>query len=835
MVAWLGSINLLLLVFNLLPAFPMDGGRVARAIAWKVTGDRNAATKFAADLGRVFGWIFIAGGVYMALTNSILGTFGGIWLALVGMVINGAARGAAMQTQMASRIHSISVADVMDREPVTIRGDLSVEQALDQYFLRYRWPWFPVVDAAHRFLGLLQREAADEVPEVSRAGSLRQRNRRPRPRPLHPRRHPARLPALEPEPASPRCPDGGGCGRPPERRGHGGAGRPRPEGRPDPRLIDSLRGLRLGAWRARGVWFEYARGELVEKVERARQRILLVSPFITAGVAKEIAAAAERSSAAERRLITALDERSVRSRVLDPKGLRRLKEAGFVIAHVEHLHAKVSIVDRRWGLVGSGNLTDSGLGSKDEEKERRGNVELGVILTRPQVTRAAELVNHWWQGAPKLTGADLKKFEGLDPYPRPKTKLDKVGKSIGVIGTTGLKDVLGQVPPPDRRYWLDPNYHDYADELWWQRRGWVSDRREVGIKENDLIVVYLTSKNRGPKSVRRSAALSGRRKRTRLPAEGARRRGGQTVALGHPPRNPRRRSRRRWGRARPDRQDRAIPAGRPARDLADRLRKVGAEAGRLGDCRRVPGDDALVVQAGRQGAEGTAPVAAEAARAEGIGHRFVAVADEEGGLQGEGHPFDHAAGAGLDRGEVAGEFVAQLGGEGGEAGLGGGAVGDLGEEGLDRGRALHHRPQDVEALDVAAALPDRVQRALAEEARHPRLLDVAVAAEALEALAGVGRGPLRDPVLEHRVGDPLQALRLRVARYRFVVGAGQAHRRDRCRLRLDRQIGEDVLHQWLFDQHGAEDRAVGGVVDRLDDPGAHPGGCCRARNRAGCG
>ncbi|MBS1884412.1 MAG: site-2 protease family protein [Actinobacteria bacterium] len=172
MVAWLASINLLLLVFNLLPAFPMDGGRVARAIAWKWTGDRNAATKFAADLGRVFGWIFIAAGAYMALTGSILGTFGGIWLALVGMVINGSARGASLQTQVGSSIHSISVADVMDRQPVTIPGEISVEQALDEYFLRYRWPWFPVVDAAHRFLGLLNREAADEVPEVSRTVSL---------------------------------------------------------------------------------------------------------------------------------------------------------------------------------------------------------------------------------------------------------------------------------------------------------------------------------------------------------------------------------------------------------------------------------------------------------------------------------------------------------------------------------------------------------------------------------------------------------------------------------------------------------------------------------------
>jgi Zn-dependent protease len=171
MVAWLATINLLVLVFNLLPAFPMDGGRVARAIAWAHTGDRNAATRFAANLGRIFGYLFIAGGLYMAVTGSILGTFGGVWLALIGMVINGSARGAAMQTAISSRIGDVRVADVMDREPVAIPGDISVEQALDEYFLRYRWPWFPVVDAAHRFLGLLERERADEVPEVSRASS----------------------------------------------------------------------------------------------------------------------------------------------------------------------------------------------------------------------------------------------------------------------------------------------------------------------------------------------------------------------------------------------------------------------------------------------------------------------------------------------------------------------------------------------------------------------------------------------------------------------------------------------------------------------------------------
>jgi Zn-dependent protease len=169
MIAWLASINLLVLIFNLLPAFPMDGGRVVRAIAWRRTGDRTAATRFAAQLGRVFGYIFIGGGILMVLNGM---AFGGIWLALIGIVINSSARAASMQTAITDRIEGVTVSDVMDREPVAIPGELSVERALDEYFLRYRWPWFPVVGDAHHFLGLVLRDKADEVPEVSRATAL---------------------------------------------------------------------------------------------------------------------------------------------------------------------------------------------------------------------------------------------------------------------------------------------------------------------------------------------------------------------------------------------------------------------------------------------------------------------------------------------------------------------------------------------------------------------------------------------------------------------------------------------------------------------------------------
>jgi Zn-dependent protease len=169
LIAWLVSINVLVLAFNLIPAFPLDGGRIARAIAWRVSGDRNRATRAAARLGEAFSYVFIGVGIWLAVNGDLLS---GVWLGLVGFILRQSARGAVMQTEFASRIEGIRVADVMDADPVAIPEDASVERALDEYFLRYRWPWFPVVDAAQRFRGLIERGAADAVPEVSRASSV---------------------------------------------------------------------------------------------------------------------------------------------------------------------------------------------------------------------------------------------------------------------------------------------------------------------------------------------------------------------------------------------------------------------------------------------------------------------------------------------------------------------------------------------------------------------------------------------------------------------------------------------------------------------------------------
>jgi Zn-dependent protease len=170
MMAYLASINLVLLIFNLVPAFPLDGGRIARAIAWKVTGDRTRATNFAATLGQGFSYVLIGAGVAGLLGATLPGLgkvdfVGGLWFIFIGMFLGQAARSATYQNAVLSRIEGVRVADVMDAEPVAIPGDMTIRDALHEYFLRYRYDWFPVVDDHGRFVGIVDRDRAQRIPE----------------------------------------------------------------------------------------------------------------------------------------------------------------------------------------------------------------------------------------------------------------------------------------------------------------------------------------------------------------------------------------------------------------------------------------------------------------------------------------------------------------------------------------------------------------------------------------------------------------------------------------------------------------------------------------------
>jgi Zn-dependent protease len=162
---YLSTVNFFVLLFNLIPGFPLDGGRIARAIAWKLTGDRNRATRFAARLGRLAGWGMVGYGI-LALADVLPGgSITGIWFVFIGIFLSSAARSAEAQAEFSDRIDHLRVSDVMDAEPVAIPGEMTIGDALHEYFLRYRYDWFPVVDRNGRFVGIVDRERAERIPE----------------------------------------------------------------------------------------------------------------------------------------------------------------------------------------------------------------------------------------------------------------------------------------------------------------------------------------------------------------------------------------------------------------------------------------------------------------------------------------------------------------------------------------------------------------------------------------------------------------------------------------------------------------------------------------------
>jgi Zn-dependent protease len=167
LISFVVSMNVLLLVLNLVPAFPLDGGRIARAAIWKLTGDRGRATRMSATLGQGLAALMIGFGIYLALRGAVID---GVWLAVLGWFIWQWARAAVVQSAFTERLEGVTVADIMDSEPVTVPADLPAGRAFDEYFLRYQgWPWFATVEPDGRFAGLVHREA---VQEAVHAGQL---------------------------------------------------------------------------------------------------------------------------------------------------------------------------------------------------------------------------------------------------------------------------------------------------------------------------------------------------------------------------------------------------------------------------------------------------------------------------------------------------------------------------------------------------------------------------------------------------------------------------------------------------------------------------------------
>ncbi|NBM17614.1 site-2 protease family protein [Streptomyces sp. GC420] len=160
-VAWLAGINLLLAVFNAVPAAPLDGGRLLRAFLWWRTGDRLRATEGATAAGRAFGWLLVVLGLVAFMRS---GTFGGLWIALIGWFLISAATAEGRQAQLRGVLAGVPVRDAMTPEPIAVPAGRTVAAFLDDPRYRYRHSAFPVTGEDGAPVGLLTFDGARKVP-----------------------------------------------------------------------------------------------------------------------------------------------------------------------------------------------------------------------------------------------------------------------------------------------------------------------------------------------------------------------------------------------------------------------------------------------------------------------------------------------------------------------------------------------------------------------------------------------------------------------------------------------------------------------------------------------
>lgn len=174
-VGYLAVINLVLGVFNMLPGYPLDGGRVLRSIIWKVSGNLKHATFVASTAGRVLGFMIIAGGIYFIFTGYLLN---GIWLSFIGWFLQSSAQMSYRQLIIETSIKGIKVKDVINEDVVYVLKDITLQELVDDYFMKYRFGRFPVIEdkETQKLIGIISLHDVKEVPREKwpevRAGDI---------------------------------------------------------------------------------------------------------------------------------------------------------------------------------------------------------------------------------------------------------------------------------------------------------------------------------------------------------------------------------------------------------------------------------------------------------------------------------------------------------------------------------------------------------------------------------------------------------------------------------------------------------------------------------------
>jgi Zn-dependent protease/CBS domain-containing protein len=149
--AYLSMINVVLLIFNMIPGLPLDGGRILRALWWAKTGDLNASTKVATQVGRGFAMLLIGLGFFQMMMGNLIG---GFWAIIIGFFLQQAAISSYTELLFKDALDEVLVGDIMSSPAISIRDDCTLAAAVDQYFFTHHYVGFPVT-AGGRVVGIL--------------------------------------------------------------------------------------------------------------------------------------------------------------------------------------------------------------------------------------------------------------------------------------------------------------------------------------------------------------------------------------------------------------------------------------------------------------------------------------------------------------------------------------------------------------------------------------------------------------------------------------------------------------------------------------------------------
>lgn len=149
---YIAILNFVLAVFNLIPGFPLDGGRLFRSLVWQMSGDMRKATRWASNSGKIFGLLLVGYGVYRLFLGDYVG---GMWFIFIGWFLSQAAESSYRQMILRRILEEVQAVEAMTRTPETVTPDLTLRDLVDEYFLKRRYNAFPVMDSEGQLLGLI--------------------------------------------------------------------------------------------------------------------------------------------------------------------------------------------------------------------------------------------------------------------------------------------------------------------------------------------------------------------------------------------------------------------------------------------------------------------------------------------------------------------------------------------------------------------------------------------------------------------------------------------------------------------------------------------------------